>query len=624
MTAPAIDPKADAEVLYWEVRIEDRVQSPDIWVIYSHYLRTKIFTEKGAKDEATVEIPFYSRTTITDLSARTIQPDGTIVELGKDAIRESDVYKGKKRAGRKVKTLAFPAVKPGSIIEYRFKESRMGELASHVALDFSRELPVHEVKYLIKPLQLEWFPYRMRNMDFNLTRTPFTQEPQGLVTYAATSARNIPAFKAEPHMPPGQDVRPWMLIYYEEDKKLTPDKYWKEVGKDNFKQFAQVSKLEGSVKKLAAELVTGLSTQDEKVQAIQEFCRTKVKNLYGPEVTAAQREKFKGNKHSGDTLKNMMGDGDDIAALFAALVNAAGFEARKAMVADRSRKYFVAQMMSSRFLHTYNIAVKFPDGWKFYDPATLHLPKGMLRWQEEASAALVTDDKDPVLIPTPLSPPDRTRVSRMADLEVEADGTIEGTMRLGYTGHLATDRRNDIDDETEDERRETVKQELASQFEGAEITEVKVENVKDLDKPLVYSAKIRMPGYAQRTGKRLFLQPAFFQKNSTPRFAASERKWDIQFDYPWSEADRVTLRLPEGMELDQPSAPQSVKIGETGEYITSLALSDDHRQLVYTRQFDWGRKDQILFPAKAYEVIKRAFDFVNEQDTHALALKAAN
>ncbi|MCC6538599.1 MAG: hypothetical protein IT162_13670 [Bryobacterales bacterium] len=305
-------------------------------------------------------------------------------------------------------------------------------------------------------------------------------------------------------------------------------------------------------------------------------------------------------------------------------MNAAGFEAHKAMVADRSRKFFVPQMMSARFLHTYNVAVKFPDGWKFYDPATRHLPKGMLRWQEEATAALITHDKDPVLVTTPLSPPERTRITRRADLELQADGTVEGTLRIGYTGHLATDRRTDIDGDTEEERRENVKQELAGMFEGAEITEVKVENVNNVDMPLVYAAKVRLPGYAQRTGKRLFLQPAFFHKSSTPRFAASERQWDIQFDYPWSEADRVTILLPEGLELDQPTSPHSFKIGEAGEYKAGVALSEDRKQLFYTRQFDWGRQEQIIFPVKGYPVIKKAFDFINEQDTHAVALKVVN
>jgi len=396
------------------------------------------------------------------------------------------------------------------------------------------------------------------------------------------------------------------------------------VVKGNHKAFAQIAKLDGAVKKMAAELVTGLATQDEKVEAIQEFCRTKVKNLYGPGVTAAQREKFKPNKDAGDTLKNMMGNGDDIAALFAALVNAAGFEAHKAMVADRSRKFFVPEMMSARFLHTYNIAVKFPDGWKFYDLVTLHLPKAMLRWQEGSTAALITPEKEPVLITTPLTPPDRTRIMRRADLELQADGTVAGNIRIAYTGYLATARRSGIDDETDEERRETIKQELAARFEGAEITEVKVENLKNLAMPLVCAAKIRMPGYAQRTGKRLFLQPAFFHKNSTPRFAASERQWDIQFDYPWSETDRITILLPEGLEPDQPSEPHSFKIGETGEYNAGLALSEDRNQLVYMRLFDWGRQDQIAFPVKSYPVIKKAFDYVNEQDTHAVALKVVN
>ncbi|MFN0101573.1 MAG: DUF3857 domain-containing protein [Bryobacteraceae bacterium] len=622
--SPAIDPKADAEVLYWEVRIDDNVSPPDIWVTYSHLLRTKIFTDKGAKDLATVEIPFRRSATVTDLAARTIKADGTIVEVAKDAIKESDLWKGKKRRGMKVKTLAFPAVEPGAIIEYRYRETRMKEVANYVHLEFSRDLPVHEVKYLIKPLQVDWLPYRMRVMDFNVQRSPFTMQPQGQTHYAVTSMKNVPAFKEEPNMPPADDVRPWMLIYYEEDKKLTPDKYWKEIGKDESKKFSQISKPEGAVKKLAGELTAAASSQEQKVSSIFQFCQSKIKNVFGSEVTAAQREQFKGNENSGDTLKRMMGTGYDINALFAALVNAVGFEARLAKVADRSRKFFAPQMMTPHFLPAYDIAVKYPSGWKFYDVAARHLPEGMLRWQEEGAMALVTDPKEPVMASTPMTAPDKSKVSRSAELEVQADGTIEGTFHLAYTGHLATERRTDMEDDTDEERRESVKQELAAHFEGAELSDLKVQNVKDPAQPLAFSGKIRIQGYAQRTGKRLFLQPAFFQKGVPPRFAASERKFDVSFDYPWSETDRVTLQLPEGMEMDQPTAPQSVKIGEAGEYNTTLSRSKDSKQLIYTREFSWGLKDQLLFPVQAYPVIKKAFDFVNEQDGHAITLKAAN
>ena len=76
--------------------------------------------------------------------------------------------------------------------------------------------------------------------------------------------------------------------------------------------------------------------------------------------------------------------------------------------------------------------------------------------------------------------------------------------------------------------------------------------------------------------------------------------------------------------MDQPTAPQSVKIGEAGEYNTTLSRSKDSKQLIYTREFNWGLKDQLLFPLQAYPVIKKAFDFVNEQDGHAITLKAVN
>jgi hypothetical protein len=500
----------------------------------------------------------------------------------------------------------------------------MREVANYVHLEFSRDLPVHQVKYMIKPLQVDWLPYKMRVMDFNLQREPFKMEPQGQIQYAVTSLMNVPAFKEEAHMPPGDDVRPWMLIYYEEDKRLTPDKYWKEVGKDEHKKFLLSSKQEGSVKKLAAELTAKASSPEEKASAIFQFCRSKVKNVFSAGVTAAQREQFKENKDTGDTLERMMGTGSDINALFAALANAAGLEARLSLSADRGRKFFYPQMMTTHFLPAQNIAVKLPSGWKFFDAAARNLPEGMLRWQEEGSTALVTDPKEPALQPIPLTPHDKSKVSRTAELEVQVDGVIEGTFRLAYTGHLAIERRSGMEEETEEERRESAKQELAGQFEGAELSDLKVENVKDLDQPLSISGKIRLPGYAQRTGKRLFLQPAFFQKGLPPRFAASERRFDISFDYPWSESDRVTLRLPEGLELDQPSSPQSVKIGEAGEYATTLSLTGDRKELIYTRKFDWGMKGQILFPVKAYEVLKSAFDFINEQDGHAITLKASN
>ncbi len=72
--------------------------------------------------------------------------------------------------------------------------------------------------------------------------------------------------------------------------------------------------------------------------------------------------------------------------------------------------------------------------------------------------------------------------------------------------------KEDNDEETPEQREKKLKDSVNVRFGGAELSEIKIESANDPIKPFVYSYKVRVPGYAERTGKRLFLQPAFFQK----------------------------------------------------------------------------------------------------------------
>lgn len=625
LKTPKIDANADAEILYWEVKITDHLQPPDIWTVYRHYLRVKIFTEKGAKDLATAEIVSAGKQFVREVAARTIKPDGSIVEAGNDAIKDTDVLKGKKVSNLKVKAVAFPAVTPGSIIEYQYTHTYPDRVANYVHLEFSREYPVHFVKYLVKPIQSEYVPYKMRVMGFQANATPFTPERNGTETHYATTASNVPAFKEEANMPPENDVRPWLLIYYEEDKKLTPEKFWKEVGRDFARDFQKELKVDGNIKKTAAEVVSGAASDEEKIDKLLEFCRKNIKNVYSDSsgVTAEQRKNFKGNETTADTMKRKMGTGGDINALFVALAQAAGLEARLARIADRGYKGFDPQMMTAHFLVAASIAVKVNGNWRFYDPAAARAPKGFLRWQEEGTPALICDPKEPTFVTTPLNAPDRSRTTRRADLELDMDGNVKGKIRFAYSGHRATSRRLDLDQDSDSERERKVLEDLKEQYPGAEITDVKVENVTELDKPLIISASLVMRGYGQRTGKRMFVQPAFFQAGGKPLFGESQRKYPIHFRYPFSDVDRVSIKLPLDLTLDQPTAPGSFKIGETAEYKTSLAAGSGGQELIYTREFFFGNKDQIYFPTEAYPSLKKVFDHIHEQDGHTMTLKAA-
>ena len=55
--------------------------------------------------------------------------------------------------------------------------------------------------------------------------------------------------------------------------------------------------------------------------------------------------------------------------------------------------------------------------------------------------------------------------------------------------------------------------------------------------------------------------------------------------------------------------------------MVKVSKTTDGRKLIYNRQFEFGKDNQILFPAAAYPQIKKVFDFIQEQDGYTVSLR---
>ncbi|MGH9845185.1 MAG: DUF3857 domain-containing protein [Blastocatellia bacterium] len=609
LKAPVVEKDADAEALLWEVYIND---ASDDTYEFVHFLRVKIFTERGRESQSKIDIPYFSGTQVKDISGRTIKADGAIVDLKKDAVFDREVIRfgGLKL---KAKSFAMPGVEPGAIVEYRYREVFRGG-ANYVQLQFQREIPVHAVRYYLKPHPLAASP--MRTMMFQGKFTGFQKDKDG---FYRTEMINMPAFREEPRMPPVNEVCTWMLVFYSPDMKKDPAAYWKDYGKQVHEAYKGEMKVNDDIRRASAEAIGNATTPEQKIERLFDFCRTKIKNINDDAsgLTAEQLQKLKDNKSPADTLKRGYGTGIDIDFLFAALAAAAGFEARLARLSDRSTRFFDSNFTDPYFIRAYNIAVKINDKWQFFDPASTYVPFGMLRWQEEGIQALVSDGKEPQFVSTQLSPAEKSMQKRTAKLRLTEDGSLEGEVRVEYTGHFAVSMKEDYDDETAEQRESKVRDSVKSRI-GADVTEIKVESATDPLKPFAYSYKVRVPGYAERTGKRLFLQPAFFQKGVAQMFPTSDRQHDIYFHFPWMEEDQVTIELPAGFALDNAEAPSPLNFGQAGKYEVSLGVTQDKKQLDYKRQL---RFSGLIFKQEVYPNLKRAFDAVHKQDNHTVTLK---
>jgi len=610
-----VEKDADAEALFWEVRLDDAQTDK---TVLRHYLRMKIFTARGTESQSRIDLPYMSGTRIADIQARTTKADGSVVELKKDAVFDRTIVK----AGNikiKAKSFVVPGAEPGAIIEYQWREDR-DSLAQYVRLDFQREIPVRTVKYFIKPFVNSAFPYPMVFNVFHMPNIPLEKEKNGFLSF---TLKNVQAFKAEPSMPPESEVKPWILLFYAPPGDPSPAQYWGRFGKSSYDADKTDLKVTDDIKKATVAAIAGATAPEEKLSRIYEFVRTKISNPYDDAsgVRTEELSKIKQNLTPGDTLKHAVGTPFDIDMLFGTMAVAAGFDARIARVSDRGDMFFDASLANSYFLSTYDIAIKVGTEWRFFNPGSRYIPMGMLGWREEGVRALIPDPKELQWIMTPYSPPNKTLQKRTARFRLQEDGTIEGDVVEEFTGHFAMDEKERHDALSPSEQEQEIGSDIKSRLSTAQISAITVENAKDPIKPVTFRYHIKVPQYAQRTGRRLFFQPGFFAQGDSATFTSSSRRYPIYFPFSWSEEDDVTIELPQGFELENADAPAPSKVGDIALLEIKMATSQDGHTLHYDRKFSFGGTQVPLFPAAQYGPVKQLFDSFYAQNTHMLTLR---
>src|SRR5512143_2730155 len=294
---PQVDPEADAEVLLWEIKVQDVWNPPAYHSDVSHYRRIKIFTDRGKEIAGSLDIPYEDKVNVADLAARTIRPDGSVVEVARNAFYKRTIVKA---SGRKVKAVsfAFPSVEKGCIVECRWTERRYQGLADGLALDLQLNVPVRTTELWVCPIVAEGLEFRMRS--FNMP-TPYFQDEAGGFRKAVLPS--TPAAFDEPSMPPEYLVKPWVVFSYHDRSEPPPDRLWSEFVRKDADYVERRTKADASVKQKAAELVAGAVSDDKKLERLDDFCRKEIRDINEDAVGANGGGDEKESGSAAETLR---------------------------------------------------------------------------------------------------------------------------------------------------------------------------------------------------------------------------------------------------------------------------------------------------------------------------------
>src|SRR5580698_10016001 len=438
MTGEPKAPGAPAIILYRQVDRDDRGLTAHEDV----YFRIKILTEEGRK-YADIEIPFWKEQGdgIVNIHARTIKPDGTIVNFSGKPFDKSIV---KARGVQYMaKTFTLPDVQPGAIIEYYYTIDLSEQFIVNSIWILNNELFTKSASFSLMPYSSDSSPLYMRWTWHNLP-TGTAQPAEGPNHIIRLDVKDVPAFHTEDYMPPENELKARVDFIYSEDRfENDAAAYWKKRGKRLNDQMESFIGKRKAMEQAVGEIVTAGDSQEVKLQKIYARVQQLRNTSFEVERTAQEqkRSKEKAPANVEELWKKQYGSGTELTWLFLGLARAAGFEASGMWVAERRNYFFNPQAMDGRKLDENVVVVKLNGKDVFFDPGTAFTPFGMLPWSETAVQGLKLDKDGGSWLQTSLPASADSAVLRKGDLKLGDTGDLEGKLVVTFTGLEASERR---------------------------------------------------------------------------------------------------------------------------------------------------------------------------------------
>jgi hypothetical protein len=615
--------------------------------VHSVYMRIKVLNEAG-KRYADVVLPYgLSIFTITDVSGRTIHADGSIIPFqgtvfDKESLKENS---GENRRHIKLKSFTLPDVQIGTIIDFRYSlryvDSRINTRDER-GQSFVFYAPEWDVQSDLfqRSAYFKFIPYpgllmlphdRIGRGVAWTTTLPNGVKPihhdvpqNGIATERAMSEyidlqiNNVPPFVREPFMLPEKAIRYRVDFFYMVSSNQ--EDFWKEEGKFWSKDVEHFLGLRDGVAQSVAQAVGANDTAEQKVRKIYGFVSALENQSYNPPRQEKEEKVLgiKADEGAEDVLRQRSGNHDQLNLLFAAMVRTAGLPAWIMRVPSREERIFEPELLTTRQFDAEIVIVELGGKDVFLDPGSKFCPYGLIDWRYSNDRGLrQRADGKTEISESPLPDYTQAMMQRLARLQLTDEGKVEGTIKAGFYGIEAMERRQQGGKTDAEGRKKLLEDEVKGWLPAdSEVHLVGMPNWEATEQNLVAEFKIVSP-LATGSGKRWIVPVHIFQINDKARFPESARINSVYFDYPWRQLDDVHITLPASMTME--SLPPSESVRQDYAIYKVDQKQEGEHGIAARRDLTVAG---IAFPVTMYQDVKGFFDKVRAGDDQQAILKA--
>lgn len=567
-------------------------------------VRIKIFNDKGMK-YANISIPYYAhrrQTKMEDISGviYNLDSSGHIVT---QKLEKDQIFKSQEQKNVKSLKFTFKDVRPGSIIEFRYKKvekqtysfdtwTYQTRIPSSLSVEELVDAPIANVKYNV---------VAATRLDTSVTN--FTHHNEFLTQYLFV-AKNTPSFRDEPFMSSEKDnlqrvefsVNPVGFGFFSFSSLRYSDE-WSKMNRALYgapffgQQFAR--EIPGA--KAIIDSAKKLATIDAKVKFIYDTVRRLIK---------WDETRSIGSDNLDEVWTNRSGNNAEINLTILNLLRKSGVTCDAMLSSTRDNGMPNMKFANPRQFNTVYILV--------VDSLTTYILDGTVKYTSYKVFPYNSLNRDCFIIDSLKGNWVNVHDSRMLDKQqlsyktmIDSSGNISGDAYL-----LQYDYAKEITLTAREEKAENGDKEDDKPADLV-IENVSEENANDLLQPLATKFKFHEP--VKHSGNLYYFNPVSITPIRNNPFILESRNTDVDFGCNQSFSINMYLELPKNMMIE--SLPKSILLRDPDSTIILRRICGiDNNNISFRVTMDIL---QSTFTKEEYPVLrefyKKAYTFLDEQ-----------
>lgn len=522
----------------------------------------------------------------------------------------------------KEKSITFPNVKVGSIIEYKYI-LKSENIVKFPDFDIQYEIPVNYFYYktelpeyyIYKPILIGGIPLETDSKFKNASQNFENEHNQTNTLYykqieSFYSGKNIPALTEEPYVNNIENYKG--TIKHELERVRMPDQpvkdyalTWEGVAKTIFKdedfgkQLSEKSFLVEDVKRL----VGNVESFNERLNLVFTY----VQNRMNWDETRS----YYTDRGVIKAYKDQTGNVAEINFILISMLRLAGVEANPVLVSTIENGLPV---YPTRTGFNYVIAAAEIDGKQILLDATHKftspniLPLNVLNWK----GRLIKNDGTSIEIDLEPSIPSKENFNLM--VSIDSGGKMNGQARILRTDYDAYRFRVENNAKNQENYLEKFETELGD----LNISNYRIENQKsNLKDPIIETFSFASNNQSDIIGDKIFVNPLLFFTRTKNPFNQEKRIMPVYFGYKNQEKYNITLEIPNGYTVESLPVPMKIATEDKGiVYLLNFFAEGKKIQINCTKDIN-----NSIFAAEEYQTLKDVFQKVTASQNQKIVLK---